>query len=222
MPSSRTTRSASPSPSSGIGRSTTSKHDSVTMPTGRFFSTTCRFTAKDVTLRTMIPVEVTDCTPAFFSDAFEATVDHVELLDRSSGTTGRARFALRGERSVPETVFVKLAPFDEQQRAFVQQVGMGVAEARFYRDLAFELPVRVPQAYYAETDDEAYVMVLEDLEASKCWFPNPDDPDIAARALDIVEQLAALHVPYQNSSRFDDDGDLAWLSRRGTGGGDGG
>jgi aminoglycoside phosphotransferase (APT) family kinase protein len=165
----------------------------------------------------MLPVEVDDCTASFFSEALDTTVDAVELVDRSSGTTGRARFALKGGRDVPETVFVKLAPFDERQRDFVDKVGMGVAEARFYRDLAFESPVRVPRAFYAETDDERYVMVLEDLDAAGCWFPSPQDDDIAARAADIVGQLGALHAFYWDSPRFDADGDLAWLANKGTG-----
>jgi aminoglycoside phosphotransferase (APT) family kinase protein len=169
----------------------------------------------------MLPVEVDECTASFFTDALDTTVESAQLLDRSSGTTGRARFALRGEK-VPETVFVKLAPFDERQRKFVDQVGMGVAEARFYRDLAFEVPVRVPRAYYAETAGDRYVMVLEDLEASGCRFPSPDDDDIAERARDIVDQLAALHSQYWESPRFDDDDDLAWLAQRGTGGAGGG
>jgi hypothetical protein len=170
----------------------------------------------------MLPLEVEECTAEFFADAFEADVTSAEALDRSSGTTGRARFALTGAQPVPATVFVKLAPFDDRQRAFVTQIGMGVAEARFYRDLAWEVPVRVPRAYYADTADDRYVMVLEDLEASGCWFPNPTDADISARAHDIVEQLGALHSQFWQSPRFDADGDLAWLAGRGTGDAGGG
>jgi hypothetical protein len=169
----------------------------------------------------VLPVDVADLTPAFFSQALGRDVAAAELLDRSSGTTGRARVALKGG-DVPDTVFVKLPPFDDKQRAFVASVGMGVAEARFYRDLAAEVPVRVPSAWFADTDGDGYVMVLEDLEASGCTFPNPDDRDIADRARDIVQQLGVLHARYWASERFDDDGDLAWLARRGTGGGDGG
>ena len=144
------------------------------------------------------------------------------MLDQHSGTTGRAHVALRGEPGVPATVFVKLAPFDERQREFVTSVGMGVAEARFYRDVASEVPVRVPSVWFAETDGDRYVMVLEDLVAHGCRFPSPKDPDIAARALDIVEQMAALHAQYWESPRFADDGDLAWLAAKGTGDAGGG
>jgi aminoglycoside phosphotransferase (APT) family kinase protein len=170
----------------------------------------------------MLPLDVDDLTPAFFSDAFERDVEVAELVDRSTGTTGRALLRLKGDPKLPPTVFVKLAPFDEAQRAFVASVGMGVAEARFYRDLSHEIPVRVPRAWYAETDGDRYVMVLEDLEASGCRFPSPDDDDIVFRGLNIVEQLATLHAPYWESPRFDDADDLGWLAKKTTGDGGGG
>lgn len=171
----------------------------------------------------MLPVEVEDLTTDWFSSVLGVDVTSVEVLDRSSGTTGRARVVLTGERGVPSTVFVKLPPFDERQRKFVTSVGMGVAEARFYRDLAVEVPVRVPRTWFADTDDgDGYVMVLEDLVASGCRFPRPDDADIAHRALDIVEQLAPMHATFWESSRFEPGGDLEWLHVRGTATGAGG
>jgi thiamine kinase-like enzyme len=170
-----------------------------------------------------LPLEVDDLTPAWMSEALEEDVERVEILDRHSGTTGRVRLALRGSGRTPATVFVKLPPFDAEQRAFVNMVGMGTAEARFYRDLASEVDVRVPRAWFAEFEgDDQYVMVLEDLQASGCRFPQPTDDDIEFRARDIVEQLARLHAPYWESERFNGDGDLAWLAGKGTGGGDGG
>lgn len=167
-----------------------------------------------------IPVEVDELTPSWFAAVLQRDVDRVEVLDRSSGTTGRARVALSGGSDTPESVFVKLAPFDESQRAFVDQVGMGVSEARFYRDLASEVHVRVPGVWFAETHDGRYVMVLEDLVADGCTFPSPDDDDVEQRAYDIAEQLAALHAPFWDSPRFEPGGDLDWLARRGTGDGD--
>jgi len=170
----------------------------------------------------MLPLDVADLTADWFSAVLGREVNDVEVLDRSSGTTGRARVALAGEPSVPATVFVKLAPFDEQQREFVTSVGMGVAEARFYRDLASEVPVRVPGVWFAELDGDRYVMVLEDLISGGCRFPTPKDDDIAWRARDIVEQMAALHARFWESPRFDGDGDLAWLAPKGTGAAGGG
>jgi Phosphotransferase enzyme family len=173
-------------------------------------------------LTPVLPLEVSDLTAEWFSTALGIDVATVTVLDQNSGTTGRAHVALTGDAAVPPTVFVKLAPFDEQQRKFVTSVGMGVAEARFYRDLAPEIPVRIPEVWFSDTEGDGYAMVLEDLVASGCRFPHPTDDDIAFRARDIVEQLAALHARFWESPRFEDGGDLAWLAPKGTGGAGGG
>jgi hypothetical protein len=164
-----------------------------------------------------LPVDVDDLTALWFTSVLDLEVSEAAILDRSSGTTGRARLELRGEPGVPASVFVKLAPFNEQQRAFVAHTGMGVTEARFYRDLAHEIPVRLPATWFAQTDGSGYVMVLEDLVASGCRFPGADE-DAVARARDVVEQLASLHGRYWASPRFAPGGDLAWLARGPDGG----
>jgi Phosphotransferase enzyme family len=173
-------------------------------------------------LAPVLPLDVADLTAAWFGDVLGLDVTSAALVDQSSGTTGRAQMALTGQPGVPPTVFVKLAPFDERQREFVTSVGMGVAEARFYRDLAPEIPVRIPNVWFSATEGESYVMVLEDLVASGCRFPHPQDDDIAFRAHDIVEHLAALHAHFWESPRFETGGDLAWLAPKGTGGAGGG
>jgi len=175
-----------------------------------------------------LPIEVDDLTPEWMSDAMDAEVTSVTVLDRHTGTTGRAHVALTGHPSVPASAFVKLAPFDAAQRRFVNRQGMGLAEARFYRDIAHDVPVRVPKVWYAEFEgtgsdpDDSYVMVLEDLVASGCRFPTREDADIEARIFDIIEQLALLHAKYWKSTRFGPRGDLSWIAPRGTAGGDGG
>ena len=175
-----------------------------------------------------LPVEVEELTPEWMTYAMDADVTSVTVLDRNSGTTGRAHLALTGHASVPPSVFVKLAPFGASQRKFVNLQGMGVAEARLYRDLAHELPVRVPHVWFSEFEgtgsdpDDRYVMVLEDLEATGCRFPTREDADIEARIFDIIEQLALLHAKYWKSSRFKPGGDLAWIAPRATASGDGG
>jgi hypothetical protein len=170
-----------------------------------------------------LPLEVDELTPAFMSWALDTEVATVAVLDRHSGTTGRARLALSGARDVPPTVFVKLAPFGESQRKFVNNVGMGVTEARFYRDIAAETGLRVPKVWFADHEgDDRYIMVLEDLEAAGCRFPGPDDDDIEFRARDIVAELAPFHARYWQSERFAGDGDLAWIAPKGTASGDGG
>src|SRR5207244_5769328 len=85
-----------------------------------------------LTLDASLPTHVDELTAPWFSEVLGRDVTEATVLDTSSGTTGRARVALRGEADVPSTVFVKLPPFDAQQRTLVDKTGMSVADARFY------------------------------------------------------------------------------------------
>lgn len=156
-----------------------------------------------------MPAAVEELTPAWLSRVLGAQVRAVEVLDAHSGTTGRVRIGLDADSSLPASVFVKLAPFDERQRRFVDATGLGVAEARFYRDVAAGLPVRVPRVWRALVEDGDYIMILEDLVASGARFPRPDDADLAGLVERIVDELAALHLTQWDSPAL--DADLAFV-----------
>jgi aminoglycoside phosphotransferase (APT) family kinase protein len=153
-----------------------------------------------------IPARTEELTAAWFSGILDRPVTGVEILDAHSGTTGRARVGLTGSSDLPARMFVKLQPFVEEQRKFLRQIGLGVAEARLYANVGAELPVRVPRVWHAEFDvaDGSFVMVLEDLEVSGCRFPSPSDDDMLDVATSMVDELAALHAAFQRR-------DLAWL-----------
>ena len=123
----------------------------------------------------MIPSHTDELTPEWFTEASARPVQRVEVLDAHSGTTGRARVGLTASSALPDTVFVKLQPFVAEQRKFLRQIGLGVAEARLYAEVGNELPVRAPRVWHADYDEAegAFVMVLEDLEASGCRFITP-------------------------------------------------
>ncbi len=155
-----------------------------------------------------IPASVEELTPQWFSEALGVRVGSIDVLDAHSGTTGRVRVGVTGDESLPETLFVKLQPFIPEQREFVRMVGMGVAEAQLYAAVGDELPVRVPEVFCSryDTDDASFIMVLEDLMASGCRFPKPDDPDVLQVVVSLVEELAKLHGAYWGQ-------DLHWLGR---------
>lgn len=164
----------------------------------------------------MIPLTVDDVTPAWLGRVTGREVRAARVLDRHSGTTGRVRLGLEygGGADGPETVFVKLAPFDATQRDFVTRAGLGVAEARFYAQVAPQVPVRVPAVLGVEWDaDGRFAIVLEDLAASGCRFPRPRDDDIAETTGRIVEELAVLHARFWADPRL--GGDLAWVQEGG-------
>ncbi len=153
-----------------------------------------------------IPSEVGELTAGWFSRVLDCDVSAVDVIDAHSGTTGRARVRLTAGSAVPETLFVKLQPFAQDQRELIRQVGLGVAEARVYANIGGELPVRAPRVWHSayEAVDGSFVMVLEDLTASGCRFPATDDPDILEVAHSTVEELARLHAAYQGRG-------LPWL-----------
>lgn len=145
-----------------------------------------------------IPSSVDELTPAWFSEVLDADVRAVEPLDAHTGTTGRALVRLESGGALPDTLFVKLQPFSQEQRDFLRMTGLGVAEARFYAGVGDDLPVRIPKPWHAAHDDAdgSFIMVLEDLTASGCRFPSPADPHVVEVAESLMDELAALHAAY--------------------------
>ena len=142
-------------------------------------------------------------------------VARVTVVDRHSGTTGRARLELgyASGSNGPATVFVKLPPFDDVQRQLVAFTDMGRREARFYEAIAAETPVRVPRPYFAAHGDEPtdYIIVLEDLEAAGCTFPKSVDDHAREHGRQVIEALARLHAHFWQDERFESE--LAWVPR---------
>ena len=163
-----------------------------------------------------IPASVDEITPAWLGEVLDADVSAVEVVDAHSGTTGRAKVRITTGDDLPETLFVKLAPFDEEQRAFLSMVGLGVSEATFYAAVGNDLPVRSPKVWHAshDTADDSFVMVLEDLEAAGCRFATAEDDDVLAVADSLVDELALLHAHFW-------DRDLPWLATHALTPGDG-
>lgn len=162
-----------------------------------------------------IPASVDEVTPAWLSDALGADVAAVEVVDAHSGTTGRAKIRVTGG-GLPDTLFVKLQPFDEEQRAFLAMVGLGVSEAKLYAAVGDELPVRVPKVWHSSYDeaDSSFIMVMEDVEAAGCRFASAEDDDVLAIAESLVEELAVLHAAYWGA-------ELPWLGQHALSPGDG-
>jgi len=165
-----------------------------------------------------IPADPNAITPAWLSEALAKSFPGVEvasvaIVDRHSGTTGRAKLRLgyaAGSRG-PDTVFVKLPPFSEAQRGLVAATDMGRREARVYASLAAETPVRVPRCHFAAFGDQPtdYICVLEDLEAVGCTFPKNVEQHARERGRSLIEALARLHAHFWEDERFAHE--LSWI-----------
>lgn len=145
-----------------------------------------------------------------------AELSDCQLIEANSGTTGRARVALTWAddtgKDLPARAFLKIVPTNPVQAEINSQMAMGKREAIFYKQLAAEIPVRHPRAYYSDWSDngDRYVMVMEDLESSGGRPAKlPVDHDYAY-AEQMIDALAALHAKYWDTERFDTD--LNWLA----------
>ncbi len=166
----------------------------------------------------MSPEEITaEWLSGALAERFPGTrVSSVEVLDWNAGTTGRARLRPRyaAATTAPASIFAKLPPADEMQRAMVQFTGMGRREVLFYSQLAEEVPVRCPRPYFAATNDDgsAYIMLLEDLAlGDDTSFPSLFNGGTIEQAREVVVSLASLHSRFWDSPRF--GGDLDWVDR---------
>jgi len=158
-----------------------------------------------------LPRTVQDIDAGVLSKVMGTAVRSVRVLDRDAGTSSRARLVLTG-KDVPESVFVKVAAETAATRLMGELGRLGHTEVRFYRQLAPQLS-GVPHAYGAAFDSWTgrYLLVLEDLPAESCEFPDTLHPLSPDQASLIVELLAALHATFWDRLPRDGRGPLGWL-----------
>lgn len=157
-----------------------------------------------------LPRTVDDIDAGVLSRVMGTTVRSVRVLGRDAGTSSRARLVLTG-KDVPESVFVKVAAETAATRLMGELGRLGHTEVRFYRELAPQLN-GVPHAYGAAFDTWTgrYLLVLEDLPAESCEFPDTLHPLTPDQASLIIELLAELHASFWDRLR-DGRGPLGWL-----------
>ncbi|ORB73503.1 phosphotransferase [Mycobacterium scrofulaceum] len=158
-----------------------------------------------------LPRRVQDIDAAVLSKVMGAAVRSVRALSSDAGTSSRARLVLTG-RNVPDSVFVKLAAKTAATRLMGELGRLGHTEVRFYRQLASQV-VGAPYAYGAAFDPWTgrYLLVLEDLPAESCEFPDTLHPLSPDQASLIVELLADLHAAFWTRLSPAGRGPLGWL-----------
>ncbi len=99
-----------------------------------------------------------------------------------------------GERA-PGSLVAKLPAADPTSRATAISLQNYVKEVRFYQELAGDLPVRTPEVFYADIDDEGgcFVLLLEDMQPSEQGDQLAGCSPDAARG--PLSELSRLHAP---------------------------
>ncbi|WP_406813312.1 phosphotransferase [Mycobacterium sp. M23085] len=158
-----------------------------------------------------LPRAVEEIDPAVLSRVMGTTVRSIRILSRDAGTSSRGRLVLTGTQ-VPESVFVKVAAQTAATRLMGELGRLGHTEVRFYRELAPQV-FGVPYCYGAAFDawTGRYLLVLEDLPAESCEFPDTLHPLSPDQASLIIELLAELHATLWGRLRRDGRGPMGWL-----------
>ena len=171
---------------------------------------------------TGFPTTIEEVTPAWLTQVLrdsgdlphgEVTGLEVELIGQGVGILGLLhRVTPRysdGATSAPVSLVVKLPVQHEHTRFLTKTFMFYEKEVGFYRDAAADSPLGTPRclaAHYApDTDD--FVLVLEDLGGSEVYSQIDGCPITQAEY--AIDALAAHHVAFWNSPRFETD--LAWI-----------
>lgn len=159
------------------------------------------------------PRGIDDLDAAALAGIMNLPVESATRLDETTGTTSRARFALTGD-GVPGSVFVKATATTLGNRFIGELARLAETEVRFYTELSAELG-GVPQLHGSAFDAPTgrFVIVLEDLAAVGCEFPDtvhPLGPDRAGR---LVDTMAHVHGTFWGRlpAAGHTDAPLGWL-----------
>jgi hypothetical protein len=169
-----------------------------------------------------IPIADTpeDLTPTWLTTALTASrvlegarVVHATFHPIGTGQMcDCVRLDLHYDRSTdaPSTIVAKLPAADETSRATAKALRSYENEVRFYQQLARELPIRTPQAYYADIDVESasFVLLLEDLAPAR-------QGDQLRGCSPGQAQIALLELVKLHAARWGDRtlADIEWLHR---------
>ena len=158
------------------------------------------------------PTTADDVTPEWLTAALAerhpgTEVDSVEVVERNEVTNAHARLRVTYARTgdaldvAPDAMFCKLPPNDDRRQQIIA-TGMGHREARFYAQLAPSVAMRVPAAHVARTDDDGhFALLLEDLVTTGCDVSDGTWGIPVDSAAGAIEDLAALHVRFDDPAR---------------------
>jgi hypothetical protein len=158
----------------------------------------------------LVPADPHQITPEWLEQALSprypgVRVASVEVTDvrQVTNTHSFLRVGYDAPHGAPAQMFAKMLPLDPARRVVLAASRMGPIEVLFYQRLASHLTLRIPDVYVARHDpqDESFLLLMEDLGATNCRVPDGTwgiSVDSAAAAL---EDLADLHVRYEDPRR---------------------
>lgn len=133
-----------------------------------------------------------------------------EILGRGRGfLSSVVRVCLdydREEKDAPKSVVVKIEPESDTLHRFGDELNAFQREIRFYKEVARNVPIRLPMLYFSVDEPPAYSMVMEDLSSY-----TPGDQVIGMhreQVMATVAILAKLQARYWNNIALEQ---LNWM-----------
>jgi hypothetical protein len=163
-----------------------------------------------------IPNQIADITMPWLNTVLTGRVGPIaafraERLGEGVGILGElARLHLTYEPggSGPATVIAKCQSPAPENQFLGQVMGFYLREVNFYKEVAREVTVRVPDAFHVDASETGtpFILLIEEITGARC----PDQisgitPDEAGR---ILDEAATLHAAYWGKPALDT---MAWL-----------
>lgn len=147
-----------------------------------------------------IPAGIDGITPEWLAAAtgWDITAVSVEQIGVGVGVSSAVYRATITSTTGPVSVIVKLAALDPAAQFTSTVLSMYRREVLFFEKLGSESPVRVPNSFYGEVNDDGsqFVVVMEDLAGNRiCDQVSGMAIEDAERAID---SLAAWHAKFWN------------------------
>ncbi len=110
------------------------------------------------------------------------------------------------EKDAPYSVVVKIEPEEGEFKDFGDELNAFQREIYFYKEVAANLSIRLPELYYAVDKPPAYSMVMEDLSS---YIPGDQVVGMhEEQVMTTVEEIAKIQARYWNNQALEK---LAWM-----------
>lgn len=165
---------------------------------------------------TQLPISLSALTPEFVSERLAAQGHDIEVasivvrpLEGFTGIMGEVaeiELGLDDDAGIPATMIGKCPLDDDLARMYNQVMNSYKREHGFYRDLADQVPMRVPRCFVNEYDEESGLglLMIERIEGHPGDILNGADLETFSV---LLEQLGTMHGRFWMSDTF---GDLDW------------
>lgn len=168
-----------------------------------------------------IPKSIEEVTPAWLSEVFGEEITDCQAHYLEGGVVGDAfkvhDIKYKDSSDGPTSAVVKLANVVPEKREYALANRVYVKEINFYKHFGQDVPLRAPEVYYLESDNEDncefFVILMEDLTAHSLVFDQVYDPPNEGFIEKIGSQVAAFHARFWESEELE----LDWLKLPETG-----